>query len=57
MQHLTLPGALIAVVGLAFAVSGVRRLLQRRYLKAAGLEFSGLLLEFFPVSRLRRSTK
>ncbi|MCG6937601.1 MAG: hypothetical protein LJE83_05440 [Gammaproteobacteria bacterium] len=34
--------ALIALVGLAFAAAGIRRLLQRRFLKAAGLQFSAV---------------
>ncbi len=43
MSHLALLGTLITVVGLAFAVTGVRRLFQRRFLKAAGLELSGFV--------------
>jgi len=42
MQYLTFISALIAIVGLAFAVSGIKRLMQRRFLRAAGLEISGL---------------
>jgi hypothetical protein len=42
MQYLTLVSLLIAVVGLAFAVTGIKRLIQRRFLRAAGLELSGL---------------
>jgi len=42
MQYLTFVSALIAIVGLAFVVSGIRRLIQRRFFRAAGLEFSGL---------------
>lgn len=42
MQYLTLVSLLIAIVGLAFAVTGIKRLIQRRFLKAAGLELSGL---------------
>jgi len=42
MQYLTFVSALIAVVGVAFAVTGIKRLLQRRFIKAVGLEFSGL---------------
>lgn len=42
MQHLTLVSVLIAIVGLAFTATGIKRLIQRRFLKAAGLEFSGL---------------
>lgn len=43
MSYLTLLSALIAVLGLAFTATGVRRLFQRRFLKAAGLEFSGVI--------------
>lgn len=43
LSNLNLFSALIAFVGLAFAFTGVRRLLQRRYLKAVGLELSGFL--------------
>ncbi len=43
MQQLTLVSVLIAIAGLAFIVTGIRRLIQRRFFKAAGLEFSGLL--------------
>ncbi|VAW51689.1 hypothetical protein MNBD_GAMMA06-1905 [hydrothermal vent metagenome] len=43
MQQLTLVSVLIVIVGLAFVATGIRRLFQRKFLKAAGLEFSGLL--------------
>ncbi len=42
MQYLTFISALIAIVGLAFAVTGIKRLMQRRFFHAAGLEISGL---------------
>ena len=42
MQYLTFISALIAIVGLAFAVTGIKRLIQRRFFRAAGLEISGL---------------
>ena len=42
MSQLTLVSALIAIIALAFVVTGVRRLFQRRFLSAAGLELSGL---------------
>ncbi len=42
MQYLTFISALIAIVGLAFAVTGIKRLMQRRFFRAAGLEISGL---------------
>jgi hypothetical protein len=40
MPLLGLLSALIAIVGLAFAVTGIRGLLRRRFLKAAGFEFT-----------------
>jgi hypothetical protein len=43
MSYLALASVLIAIVGLAFAATGVRRLFQRRFLHAVGLEFSGLV--------------
>jgi len=43
MSHLALVSGLIAVLGLAFAVVGIRRLVQRRFLNAVGLELSGLV--------------
>lgn len=43
MSYLALVSALIAVAGLAFAVTGIRRLFQRRFLHAVGLELSGLV--------------
>ena len=42
MSLLTLISALIAFVGLAFAVTGIRRVMQRRFISALSLEFSGL---------------
>ena len=42
MQYLTFVSVLIAIVGLAFSVTGVKRLIQRRFVRAAGLEISGL---------------
>ncbi len=42
MSYLTLFSALIAFVGLVFVVTGLRRLFQRRFIRAAGLEFSGI---------------
>jgi hypothetical protein len=42
MQPLTFVSALIAIVGLAFVVTGIKRLIRRRFFRAAGLEFSGL---------------
>lgn len=43
MSHLTLVSILITVVGLAFAVTGIKRLIQRRFLRGIGLELSGLV--------------
>jgi hypothetical protein len=43
MSNLTLFSLLLSIVGLSFTVVGIRRLFQRRYLNAAGLQFSGLL--------------
>jgi hypothetical protein len=42
MSQLTLISVLIALVGLAFAVTGIKRLLQRRFLRGLGLQFSSL---------------
>jgi len=42
MSYLTLFSVLLTVLGLAFAITGIRRLFQRRFAKAAGLEVSGL---------------
>ncbi len=42
MPTLTFISALIAIVGLVFVVTGVKRLWQRRFLKAVSLELSGL---------------
>lgn len=49
MSYLVILSALIALLGLAFAVTGVRRLLQRRFFRSLALEFSAgffLLLAF-----------
>jgi len=43
MVYLTLLATLIAVVGVAFMVTGIKRLVQRRLIHGIGLEFSGLL--------------
>jgi hypothetical protein len=42
MSYLTLFSVLIAVVGFAFTVTGIRRLFQRRFVNGIGLEVSGL---------------
>jgi len=43
MSYLALVSLLIAIVGLAFAITGIRRLWQRRFMSAVGLELSGLV--------------
>lgn len=43
MSTLTIISACIAVVGLVVTITGVRRLLQRRLLRAAGLELTGIV--------------
>ncbi len=42
MSHLTLAGVLIAIVGLAFTITGIKRFFQRRLVNGLALEFSGL---------------
>ncbi len=42
MSLLTLISALLAILGLAFTVTGIKRFFQRRFIKGIGLEFSGL---------------
>ena len=42
MQYLTFVSLLITIVGLAFAATGIKRIIQRRFIRAAGLGFSGL---------------
>lgn len=42
MPLLTLISILIAIVGLAFTVTGIKRLFQRRLIQGAGLQLSGL---------------
>ena len=49
MSHLTLVSALIAVLGFAFVLTGIKRLFQKRFLKSVSLEISAiffLLLAF-----------
>jgi CRISPR/Cas system-associated endoribonuclease Cas2 len=43
MSYLAFVSVLIAIIGLAFAATGIRRLFQHRFLKAVGLELSGLV--------------
>ncbi|NOQ87866.1 MAG: hypothetical protein GQ550_02995 [Gammaproteobacteria bacterium] len=43
MQQLTLISVFIAVIGVVFTAIGIRRLIQRKFVKAIGLEFSGLV--------------
>jgi hypothetical protein len=42
MSQFALISVLIAFIGLAFAVTGIRRLFQRRFIRGVGLQFSGL---------------
>ena len=44
MSGLTIISAVLAVAGLAFLAAGIRRIFQRKFLRAAGLELSGALL-------------
>lgn len=44
MSYLTLISTLIAIIGLAFAFTGIRRLSQRKFMRAAGLELTGVVL-------------
>ncbi|MFV2004412.1 MAG: cation/multidrug efflux pump [Gammaproteobacteria bacterium] len=50
MSYLTLVSVLIAIVGLAFTATGIRRLMQRRFLRAAGLELTGIAFLFLASS-------
>jgi hypothetical protein len=50
MQHLILVSVLIAFLGLAFILTSFRRLIQRRYIPAAGLMITALLLLIIAVS-------
>ena len=50
MSTLTLISVLVAIIGVSFAVTGIRRLLQRRFMKAAGLELTGLAFLFLASS-------
>lgn len=43
MQLLTLISVLLAIIGLAFAVVGIKRLIQRRFIKAASLQLSAIV--------------
>ena len=40
----------IAIIGLAFTATGIRRLMQRRFLRAAGLELTGAAFLFLATS-------
>lgn len=44
MSSLTLISVLFGIVGLAFLATGIRRIFQRKFLRAAGLELSAVLL-------------
>lgn len=50
MSYLTLVSALIAIVGVAFTVTGIKRFFQRRFVSGIGLEFSGLFFLVLAVS-------
>ena len=50
MSYLTIVSALIAVIGVILAMVGVRRLFQRRFIKAFGLEVSAVVLLLLSVS-------
>ncbi len=43
MSYLALISVLLAVIGIVLAVMGVRRLIQKRFIRAAGFELSGLV--------------
>ena len=42
MSYLTLISVLVAITGLAFTATGIKRILQRRFAHGVGLELSGL---------------
>lgn len=42
MFNFTLISVLIAIVGVAFAATGIKRIVQRQFVSGIGLEFSGL---------------
>lgn len=50
VSYLTLISVLIAILGVAFAATGIHRLMKRRFVKAAGLELTGLSLLFLASS-------
>jgi hypothetical protein len=43
MSYLTLASTLIAITGFAFAFTGIRRLTQRKFMRAASLELTGIV--------------
>ena len=43
MQLLTIISVSLAIIGLLFAGVGIKRLIQRRFIKAAGLQVSGIV--------------
>lgn len=50
MTHLTLVSALIAIIAVAFLITGIKRLAQRRVASAAGLELSALVFMLIAVA-------
>ena len=50
MSYLTIASTLIAIIGLAFAFTGIRRLTQRKFMRAASLELTGIAILFMSSS-------
>ncbi len=50
MSYLTYVSAFIAVIGVVLAVTGIRRIFQRRFVKGMGLALSGTILLLLAVS-------
>ena len=50
MSYLTIASTLIAIIGLAFAFTGIRRLTQRKFMRAASLELTGIAILFISSS-------
>ena len=43
MQLLTIISVSLAIIGLVFVVAGIKRIIQKRFIKAAGLQVSGIV--------------
>jgi hypothetical protein len=43
MQLLTIISVSLAIIGLLFVVAGIKRIIQKRFIKAAGLQVSGIV--------------